>query len=157
MPVSPYLKSIRSKIGQDLLLVPTVSAAVFDDVGNLLLARHVHGDAWAPVGGIVDLDEEPADAARREVAEETGLNVEVIGLIGAYGGPECRMTYANGDRIAFVATLFACRLISGNTRLQRNEISELGWFSQEAAMLLHRLPWWVCSPDLAPLPAVLLV
>lgn len=141
MPMSPYLAAIRDRIGHAVLLMPTVSAAIFDDEGRLLLARHADGGRWAPVGGIVDLDEDPAAAVVREVLEETGLVAELTGIVGSYGGPECRMVYSNGDEIAFVATVYGCRVESGPVMLDASEVVELGWFAERAAMELSRLPW----------------
>ncbi|GBO54711.1 ADP-ribose pyrophosphatase [Pseudanabaena sp. lw0831] len=42
---------------------------------------------WAIVGGFVDYGERLEDAARREAQEETGLQVELIDLLGLYSDP----------------------------------------------------------------------
>ena len=60
----------------------------------------------ADVGGIVEPDEAPADTAEREALEETGLAVRVSQIRGVIGGPRFRHTYASGDRVAFVSTMF---------------------------------------------------
>jgi 8-oxo-dGTP diphosphatase len=138
MPMSEYLTSIRKRIGSDLLLTPAAGVAVFDDRDRLLLARHVDTGMWATVGGAMDPDESPADAALRELAEETGLSAEIVGLVGAYGGPSCRITYPNGDQTSYVAIIYAARLVGGEPVLQRDEIEEIGWFTAEEADALPK-------------------
>jgi len=47
--------------------------------GDLLLVRHAYRQRWGVPGGLLARGEEPADAARREVLEEVGLDVELLG------------------------------------------------------------------------------
>jgi 8-oxo-dGTP diphosphatase len=47
--------------------------------GDLLLVRTSYRSRWGVPGGLLKRGEEPADAARREVAEEVGLDIELIG------------------------------------------------------------------------------
>ena len=64
----------------------SVSAMVWRD-GELLLMRRSDNGFWGLPGGFVEIGESVADAACREVAEETGWKVEVGGLIGVYSDP----------------------------------------------------------------------
>lgn len=54
--------------------------------GKTLLLWHNKIQAWLPPGGHIDKDELPEDAARREVVEESGLEVELV-TTGAPAGP----------------------------------------------------------------------
>ncbi len=56
--------------------MPSVTIITFDDRGRVLLARHADAVVWVAPGGSVDPHESPADAAVREMWEETGLRVE---------------------------------------------------------------------------------
>ena len=47
--------------------------------GRVLLVHHRQLDKWLPVGGHIELDEDPEMAALREAREESGLEVELIG------------------------------------------------------------------------------
>jgi len=47
--------------------------------GDLLLVRHAYRSRWGIPGGLLQRGEDPADAARREVLEEVGLAVELLG------------------------------------------------------------------------------
>ena len=47
--------------------------------GRILLIHHRQLDKWLPLGGHIELDEDPEAAALREAKEESGLDVELIG------------------------------------------------------------------------------
>ena len=47
--------------------------------GKVLLIHHRNLDKWLPLGGHIELDEEPEAAALREAKEESGLEVELLG------------------------------------------------------------------------------
>src|SRR5229473_7334772 len=130
MPISEYLRSLRSQVGSALLLVPSVTGLVFDrDDGRVLLVRHSNGGVWVAPGGAIDLDEAPQDAVVREVWEETGLRVEPIRLCGVFGGPECHVKYANGDEVAYVMAVFECRRLGGELRADQEETLEARYFA----------------------------
>ena len=56
----------------------TVAIFVVHD-GKILLIHHRQLDKWLPLGGHVELDEDPEQAALREAKEESGLDVELLG------------------------------------------------------------------------------
>ncbi|GAA4983102.1 NUDIX domain-containing protein [Actinopolymorpha pittospori] len=156
MAISPYMASIRSKIGSDLLLTPAAGAAVFNEAGRLLLARHDHDGLWATIGGGMEPGESPAEAALRELREETGLEAEILGITGAYGGPDFEVTYPGGARLAYVVTMFACRFLGGTLNLEHEELREASWFTNDDALTLPSPPdmkaiipdafdWWAAN------------
>jgi 8-oxo-dGTP pyrophosphatase MutT (NUDIX family) len=128
VPISDYLKDLRRLIGTKLVLMPSVAAVIFDDAGRVLLARHSTGDVWSTPGGAIDPDETPQDATVREVWEELRLDVEPLRCLGTFGGPEFRITYTNGDEVAYVITAFECRIVGGEIRPDGDEVLEARWF-----------------------------
>jgi len=56
----------------------TVAIFVVHD-GKVLLIHHRKLDKWLPLGGHIELDEDPEQAALREAKEESGLDVELLG------------------------------------------------------------------------------
>jgi len=132
MPMSDYVRSLRDRIGHDLLEVPTVSVAVFDDAGRILMVRAIEDGLWSTPGGMMEPLETPADAAVRETWEETGLLVEPTAILGVFGGPECAVEYPNGDRIAWVATLFAARVTGGAARADGIETDAVRYVARDA-------------------------
>src|SRR5690242_4777884 len=127
MPMSDYIRQLRSMIGTTVLEVPTVSVLTFDERDRVLLVRHVEGDDWTTPGGMIEPYELPADAAVRETWEETGLVVELTRLVGVFGGELCSSAYANGDRLAWVASVFAAKPIRGTLQPDGEETLDVRW------------------------------
>lgn len=138
MPMSDYVRSLRDKVGTALLEVPTASVLVFDARGRVVLVRHADGDVWTTPGGMIEPGETPADAAVREAWEETGLAVELMRIVGVFGGPLCTSTYSNGDRIAWVSTVFEARVIGGTLRPDLEETLEVRYVDREEMRTLPR-------------------
>lgn len=140
MPMPEYVRSLRAKVGDALLEVPTVSVLTFDDRSRVLLVRHAEGDVWTTPGGMIEPFETPADAAVREMFEETGLHVALTRITGVFGGPLCCSTYANGDRIAWVSTVFEATVIDGTLQPDGDETLEVRYVGRDALRHLHRRP-----------------
>jgi 8-oxo-dGTP diphosphatase len=130
MPLSPYLQSLRQKIGTDLLLVPAVGAVIINDAGEILLQRRSDTGRWAVIGGMLDPGEHPADGIVREVLEETGLRVHPERVSGVYLTPV--YTYPDGNRAQYIATVFRCRPVSGTPHAADEESLECRYFAANA-------------------------
>lgn len=130
MAMSPYYRSLRDRIGSDLLLIPAVAAVLRDERGRVLLQRGHHGE-WSLPAGAVEPGESPAQAVAREVHEETGLEVRVDRVLGVVGGAAYRITYPNGDRVEYVVTVFECTRVAGQLIESNDETAALEWFAPE--------------------------
>jgi ADP-ribose pyrophosphatase YjhB (NUDIX family) len=94
----------------------SVAAVVVDDQDRALLIRRRDNGHWEPPGGVLELGEDITDGLRREVAEETGLQVEPSALTGVY---------KNMTR-GIVALVFRCRQ-NGGTLATADETAALRW------------------------------
>lgn len=136
MPVPEFIQSLRSKIGHDLLQIPTVLVLIRDDSNRVLLVKDGDDGLWTCPGGIVDPYELPANAAVREAWEEAGVHVELTGLVGVFGGELCYTHYSNGDKVTWVSTVFAARVVGGSAAPDGQETTAARFFTTEEAMAL---------------------
>jgi ADP-ribose pyrophosphatase YjhB (NUDIX family) len=100
-----------------------------------LLVRIIETGQWAVIGGAVDPDESPQQAALREAREEAGVELELGPVLAVLGGPQYRVTYPNGDQSSYVSTVFAATVLAGTPVPDGEETSEVRWFDAS------RLPW----------------
>ncbi len=108
-------------------LVPSVTAAVRDERGRLLLIHKIDNDFWALPGGAMELGESVADAAVREVAEETGVTVQITGLVGLYTDPGHVMAYDDGEVRQEFSVCFHARALGGGPRQDNTETKAARW------------------------------
>jgi 8-oxo-dGTP pyrophosphatase MutT (NUDIX family) len=130
MAISNYLRRLRERIGHELVLLPAVCVLIWDDDGQLLLMREAQTGRWQTVGGMVDPDESPSNAALREAEEETGLMVRLERLRTALGGPGYRVYYPNSDVCSYVSIVFDAVVVSGELAGD-DEVAELRWFHRD--------------------------
>ena len=81
-------------------------AALIERDGCLLLDRRVDAPVWALVAGALEDDESLTDALRREVAEETGLDIAAYSLFGTFSDPSRIVQYPDGNVFAFVTMAY---------------------------------------------------
>ncbi|HEX3773444.1 MAG TPA: NUDIX domain-containing protein [Polyangiaceae bacterium] len=129
MPISPYLKNLRDHVGTDLLLTPAVAAIIRNERGDVLFLRRADNGEWDLPAGSLDPGETPAFGVVREVREETGLEVEVVGIIGVFGGEACRVRYPHGDVTEYLTVVFECNVIGGSLSGDEDETAELRYFT----------------------------
>jgi len=90
---------------------------------------------------MIEPDERPEDAAIREMQEETGCVVELVGTFGSYGGPEFRINYENGDESGYVMTVYEAKIISGELKPDGEEILDIKFFSYEDTKNIQTGRW----------------
>jgi 8-oxo-dGTP pyrophosphatase MutT (NUDIX family) len=141
MAIPDFLVNLRKKIGNDLLILPSAGVTLFNETGRILLVQHTDRDIWTLPGGIIEPGESPADAALREVWEETGLIVDLTSVFGVFGGMDLVVTYSNGDRAAYVVTVFRGNIVGGKMRSDGDEVAEMRFFSAEELVEVPHSRW----------------
>ena len=108
---------------------PAAAAIVVDERGRVLLARRAYDpDAgkWDTPGGFLDEGEDPREAIRRELREETGLEVEPGRFLGAFVDD-----YGEGPDAGSVLNLvWDAKVVSGEMEPD-DDVSELRWFAPD--------------------------
>lgn len=120
--------------------VPCVGAIVHDADGRLLLVlrgRAPAAGAWSLPGGRVEPGETDVAACRREVAEETGLVVEVGPLVGTVQRPGPAGTvYDIADH--------ACAMVGGHLR-SGDDAADVAWFTPAQVRAVETAPGLVTT------------
>ncbi|MFD5026709.1 NUDIX domain-containing protein [Streptomyces sp. NPDC058373] len=107
-------------------MVVAASAVVTDNRGRILLQKRSDSGLWALPGGGMEMTDSLPGAAVREVKEETGLDVEVTGLVGTYTDPLHVIAYSDGEVRRQFNVCFRARLVGGTLAIS-DESLELRW------------------------------
>lgn len=120
-------------------VVPSVTAVVTDENEGLLLVHKTDNDLWALPGGGHDIGESIRDTVVREVKEETGIDVEVTGIVGTYTDPRHVMAYDDGEVRQQFSICFTTRLVAGQLQTS-NETKEVRFVPPERLNELNMHP-----------------
>jgi 8-oxo-dGTP pyrophosphatase MutT (NUDIX family) len=107
--------------------------------GRVLMILHRNLGKWLPLGGHVELDEEPEIAALREAKEESGLEVELVGERPPTTGPGVRALitprfmdiHRITDTHEHVGLVYFARPKGGDLALAEEEHHDIRWVSAE--------------------------
>lgn len=116
-----YIKSLRSMVGNEKVIMVIAGAFVFNRENQILLQQRTDTGQWGIPGGFMELEETIQQTAKREVFEETGLCLKGLELFGIYSGPDYNKTFPNGDQVAQVQVIFTCKDYDGQLVEQNEE------------------------------------
>ncbi len=111
-------------------IVVAASAFVVDDSGRLLMIRRTDNGLHALPGGRHELGETMTQTAIRETDEETGVTVEVTGLVGIYSNPQHVVEFSDGEVRQEFSICFRARPVAGEPR-PSDESSEAVWVERD--------------------------
>ncbi len=97
----------------------SVTGIITDDEGRALLIQRRDNHRWEPPGGVLELHESIEEGLRREVREETGLDVAPVGLTGVY---------KNMNR-GIIALVFRCK-VTGGQPTTSDETESFRWATE---------------------------
>ena len=105
--------------------------------GRVLLVHHKRYDEWLPVGGHIELDEDPEQALWREVREECGLKIRLIQTKPRIGHPGVKPipapaymdVHRTGGRHRHIAFVYFAAAASARVRLHTREHFGFRWFT----------------------------
>lgn len=108
-----YIEDLRNIVGTRPLILVGATVGVIDDQGRLLLQLRPNG-MWGLPGGLLELGESAEEAARREVYEETGVEVGELKLVEVFSGKQYFVELPNGDQFYPVTIVYISRDIKNS-------------------------------------------
>lgn len=119
-------------------IVPAVTAVVKNASHEVLMIERTDNGLWALPGGAQDLGESITDAVRREVAEETGIEIEVTELSRLYSDPRHVVAYDDGEVRQEFSTCFRAKM-AGGTWVPASKIGDLKMHPSMRLRVTHGL------------------
>lgn len=110
-------------------IVVAVTAFVLDDQDRVLLIQRTDNGLWALPGGAQDFGEYVAEAAVRETREESGIDIEVNGVVGIYTNPNHVVEYSDGEVRQQFSICFRAKYVGGEPTTS-DESSSVRWVPQ---------------------------
>lgn len=92
-PKMSYVQELRSLIGHRPLIIAGAAVLIFDQQHRLLLQHRKDNHQWGLIGGSLEIGESLEQTARREVFEETGLELDQLEWFGVFSGQDLIYEY----------------------------------------------------------------
>ncbi len=121
-----YIKWIRKKVGHEKIFLNFAGGCIVNEHGQILLQRRADKEQWGFPGGAMELGESAEETAKREIMEETGLEVEILQLIGVY--TKIFDVYPNSDQCQSILFFFKVKVLGGELKFDGEETLELRFF-----------------------------
>ncbi|WP_141433911.1 NUDIX hydrolase [Bacillus sp. 03113] len=125
---------------------PGVAVIILDEEKRVLLQKRADVGLWGIPSGHVEPGETVAQAAIREVLEETNLQIRIKKLIGVYSDPSSQVfKYPNGKKVHFITTCFLAEIVGGTLRCNSSESLAVQFFHKDnlPSDLLNMHPCWL--------------
>src|SRR5205809_3637395 len=132
--VEEWMKLVGSGVPGYVTPKVGVGAVVGNDKGELLLVQRADSGIWLYPTGWADIGYSASEVAVKEVREETGIECEVVRMIGVLDGLRLGFT-----RVPMYLLVFHCRATGGSLERHPLECADVGWFAEDA------LPWPVAG------------
>lgn len=124
-----YVEGLRAIIGHRPIILVGAIVIILDERGRLLLQQRKYPYGyWGIPGGLMELEESTEDAARREIYEETHLEIGNLNLINVYSGPQNYCKAENGDEFFVVTVAYYTRDVKGQMVMDDSESLSLAYF-----------------------------
>jgi ADP-ribose pyrophosphatase YjhB (NUDIX family) len=119
-------------------IVVATTVYLEDEYGRVLLVRRADSDTWAMPGGGLEVGETVTGCGIRETREETGLHIEITGVVGIFSNPAHVIAYPDGEVRQQFSICLRGQVVGGQIRTSE-ESKEVRWVheSQFARLDMH--------------------
>ena len=119
-----YIKEIRKYVGHSPIMVTAAMCIIYDKEKGILLEKRTDNGMWCVPGGALELGETLEEALRREVKEETSLEISNPKLFDVKAG--VHMVYPNKDEVYYTDVVYEINEYEGELKPDA-ESKELTW------------------------------
>ncbi len=133
-----YISKIRTKIGQDKFIHPGARILIENDKNEILFIERVDNEKLGIPAGALEENETIEACIRREVKEETNLDILTLEVIGISSNPNLEsVEYPNGDKIQYFTIEFYSNDWTGELRINdKNEVRNVVFKDKKHLMQL---------------------
>ena len=133
-----YISKIRTKIGQDKFIHPGARILIENDKNEILFIERVDNGKLGIPAGALEENETIEACIRREVKEETNLDILTLEVIGISSNPNLEsVEYPNGDKIQYFTIEFYSNDWTGELRINdKNEVRNVVFKDKKHLMQL---------------------
>jgi len=124
--VVEWMKELGTGVAGYVTPKVAIGAAVVNDEGKLLLIQRADSGVWLYPTGWCDVGYSAPEVVVKEVLEETGIEVEVVRLIGVLDGLRL-----GASRVPLYSLVFFCRATGGTLKPHELECLDAGWFARD--------------------------
>ena len=124
-----YIKFLRQYVGHEPILTAGVGLFVFNENKQVLMQLRTDYNQWRFPGGAMELGESFEETAKRDLKEETNLDIIESKMIKVLSGKDTYREYPNGDKLYDITAIFVITNYNGTLKVNDNESKKLEWFS----------------------------
>ena len=126
-----YINEIRKYVGHKPLLTVGAWILVINEKEEVLMQLRTDFNSWDFPGGTMELGETIEEVAKRELKEETNLDIDELEIIDVFSGEDTYRKYPNNDELYVVSILCEVRKYHGDLKINDGESKVLKWFKKD--------------------------
>ena len=120
-----YIQELRKYVGHSPIMVTAAMCIIYDEEKGILLEKRSDNGTWCVPGGALELGESLEEGLKREVKEETNLDISNQELFDVKA--DTHMVYPNKDEVYYTDVVYIVREYKGELKPDA-ESKELVWF-----------------------------